>query len=339
MLNLGLIGCGSIAGTHVDNIVNHLKGAQVTEVFDVVREAAEALVSKYGLSAKVATSASQVIQAEDIDAVVVCSRNDTHFEPIMEAIKAHKPVFTEKPMTTSQKECQKIVDAEVQAGQRFVQVGFMRRYDPYYQQLKKTIDSGLIGAPLMGYCRHFATVPPTEYFTTENLIDDSFVHESDILHWLFNDEYKSVQVQFPRQNSTNQNEGMRDPQIVTVKMKQGAIVNVYLDMNSHYGYEIKCQVVGEKGIAQLPEINNLDLHADRKVYHEVDYDWSNRFTEAYQLELQDFIDQVAANKSPAGPTAWDGYIANVTVDRAIQSQKTEEPLTVELPQKPALYQK
>lgn len=337
MIRLGLIGCGSIAGTHVDNIVNHLKGAEITRVFDVVEEAATDLIKKYGLTVEIASSVKELIQAKDVDAILVCSRNDTHFEPIMEAIKERKPVFTEKPMTTDQEECQKIVAAEVDAGQRFVQVGFMRRYAPYYQELKKTIDSGLIGVPLMGYCRHFATVPPTKYFTTENLIDDSFVHESDILHWLFNDDYKSVQVQFPRQNTSNQNEGMRDPQIVTVKMQQGAIVNVYLDMNSHYGYEIKCQVVGEKGIAQLPEINNLDLHADRKVYHDVDYDWSNRFIKAYQLEIQDFIDQLEKGQEPAGPSAWDGYIANVTVAKAIQSQQTEEALAIDLPEKPELY--
>lgn len=338
MVKIGLIGCGAIAHTHVSNLVNHLKGAEITEVFDVVPQAAKDLIKEYQLNAHLSESVDALVNSNNVDVVMVCSRNDTHVAPILAAIQTHKYVFTEKPLATTADACKKIIAAEVAAGQRFVQVGFMRRYDPAYQELKATIDQGLIGAPLMGYCRHFMTVPPTNYFKTENTINDSFIHESDIIHWLFKDDYVSVQVQFPRPNSLNPAAELKDPQIVTVKMKQGAIVNVYLNQNSHYGYEVRCQVIGEKGIAQLPEVNRLDLHADRKIYHDVDYDWSNRFVEAYQRELQDFIDHANRQEALTGPTAWDGYIATVTADCAIQSQKNEAVVPIELPERPELYQ-
>lgn len=73
----------------------------------------------------------------------------------------------------------------------------MRRYDPAYQELKATIDQGLIGVPLMGYCRHFMTVPPTSYFKTENTINDSFIHESDIITGFLKMTMRQSKFNFP----------------------------------------------------------------------------------------------------------------------------------------------
>ncbi|MFT9050328.1 Gfo/Idh/MocA family protein [Liquorilactobacillus nagelii] len=338
MLKLGLVGCGAIAHTHTANIVNHLKGAQITQVYDVFSAAAKKIIRDYKLKAEIAPSIDDLVNSPDVDAILVCSRNDAHVEPILAAIKAHKPVFSEKPLATTLADCQKIVAAEVKEGQRFVQVGFMRRYDPFYQQLKETIDTGKIGQPLMGYCRHFTAEPATNYFETPNMINDAFIHEIDIIHWLFNDDYDSVQVQFARQNSLNKNENLTDPQIATVKMKHGAIVNTYLTQNAQYGYDVKCQVIGEKGIAELPDMPKLEMHQAGKIYHEIDHDWTYRFAEAYQLEMQDFIDHAQNNEDPAGPTAWDGLIAAVTADNAIKSQSSQQAIKIELPEQPQLYQ-
>ncbi|MEA5159075.1 Gfo/Idh/MocA family protein [Lactiplantibacillus plantarum] len=337
MLKLGLIGCGSIAHTHTDNIVNKLSGAKIVAVFDPVSEVADKLVADYQLDAKKAKSVEEVVEDPEVDAVLVCSRNDTHVAPILDAIKMGKPVFTEKPLATTAKDCKQIVDAEVAAGKRFVQVGFMRRFDPYYQQLKQVIDSGEIGAPILGYCRHFTAEPATSYFKTENMVNDAFIHEIDILHWLFNDDYQWVQIQYGRPNSLNPAKDLKDPQVATVKMKSGALVTVYLTQCATYGYDVKCQIIGEKGIAQLPDMPHPEMKLDGKLYNTISHDWTKRFAKAYEIELQDFINQVSAGNEPQGPTAWDGYIAAVTADDAIASQKTEKPVEIHLDEKPELY--
>lgn len=197
MVKIGLIGCEAIAHTHVSNLVNHLKGAEITEVFDVVPQAAKDLIKEYQLNAHLSESVDALVNSNNVDVVMVCSRNDTHVEPILAAIQAHKYVFTEKPLVTTAAACKKIIASEVAAGQLFVQVGFMRRYDPAYQELKATIDQGLIGVPLMGYCRHFMTVPPTSYFKTENTINDSFIHESDIITGFLKMTMRQSKFNFP----------------------------------------------------------------------------------------------------------------------------------------------
>lgn len=337
MLKLGLVGCGAIAHTHVENLKKVLKNASVTAVYDVSRDAEKQIIDQFDLKADIYDSIHDLVNSDNVDAVLVCSRNDTHTEPILESIKANKPVFTEKPMATNAEDCKKIIDAEIKAGHKLVQVGFMRRFDPSYVELKSTIDSGDIGTPLMGYNRHFTRTPATKYFETPNMINDAFIHEIDIVHWLFNDSYKSVQVQFARPNTLNPLKNLKDPEIATLKLNNGAIVNTYLTQNAEYGYDVMCQVIGEKGIAQLPDMPSLEIRKEGHISHHIDLDWTNRFTKAYQVELQTFIDEVSANKILSGPSSWDGYVAAVTADCAIQSQKTEQPVEIKLDKEPDMY--
>lgn len=337
MLKLGLVGCGSIAHTHVSNLKNVLRDGEVTAVYDVSTDAEKEIIDEFDLKATIYDSIHELVNSENVDAIMVCSRNDTHVEPVLEAINANKPVFVEKPLATTAEDCKKIIDAETKVGKKLVQVGFMRRFDPYYVELKDTIDSGEIGAPLMGYCRHFTCTPATQYFETPNMINDAFIHEIDIIHWLFNDQYESVQVQYGRPNGLNKLSKLKDPQVATLKLKNGALVNTYLTQNAEYGYDVMCQIMGEKGIAQLPDMPSLEIRKDGHISHSIDKDWTKRFVKAYQIELQTFIDEVSQNKTLTGPSTWDGYVAAVTADCAIQSQKDAQPVKISLDDEPDLY--
>ena len=78
-----------------------------------------------------------MIASDDIDAVVVTTLDPFHEQYVMAAIKAGKYVFCEKPLAPEADACKRIVEAEMATGKQLVQVGFMRRYDPGYGQLKK----------------------------------------------------------------------------------------------------------------------------------------------------------------------------------------------------------
>ena len=113
------------------------------------------------------------------------------------AIAAGKPVFCEKPLAVTAEGCKRIVDAEAAKGKRLVQVGFMRPYDQGYRALKNVITSGEIGEPLMLHCAH-RNPRVGENYTTNMAITDTLIHEIDVLRWLLDDDYVSVQVVFPR---------------------------------------------------------------------------------------------------------------------------------------------
>lgn len=107
-----------------------------------------------GAGARVAATGAALITASHVDAVLVASSGPTHAEHVLNAIAVGKPVFCEKPLATTAVDCLRIVEAETAYGSRLVQVGFMRRYDEGYRELKRLLDSGGIGAPLMVHCVH-----------------------------------------------------------------------------------------------------------------------------------------------------------------------------------------
>ncbi|WP_446924516.1 Gfo/Idh/MocA family protein, partial [Klebsiella pneumoniae] len=267
-----------------------------------------------------------------------CSRNDAHLSSVLKSIEAGKPVFVEKPLTTTAKDSYTIVEAEVKKNKRYVQVGFNRRYDPDFQQLRKMIDSGTIGKLLLANCRHYNSRPATSYYKTENVINDTLIHEIDILRYLFSDDYNSVEMRFTRPNSLNKAQDLREPQLALLEMKSGAIVIVELNVNCQYGYDIQCRLVGEEGILSLPDVATPELRKAGQISHTISDSWTDRFVEAYNREFQSFVNSVNSRKAPAEtPTAWDGYVASLAADAAIQSLKNGERVEILMTEKPAIY--
>ena len=102
-----------------------------------------------------------------------------HEQYVMAAIKAGKYVFCEKPLAPDAAACKRIVEAEIAGGKQLVQVGFMRRYDPGYRQLKAHIDSGKFGLPLALHCVHRNYDAPG--WKTPMSVENSMIHEIDVL--------------------------------------------------------------------------------------------------------------------------------------------------------------
>ena len=224
----------------------------------------------------------------------------------------------------------------MKAGRRLVQVGFMRPYDEGYLALKKVIDDGDIGAPLMLRCAHRNQSVGEDYITNM-AITNTLIHELDVLRWLLNDDYVSVQVRFPRSTS-HTHARLKDPQIVSFETKKGTLIDVEVFVNCQYGYDIQCEVVGETGIARLPEPSAVQMRKAANLSTAILTDWKDRFIKAYDVELQAFINDVQAGQLH-GPSAWDGYAASVAADACIKAQETSEPVEVTLPECPAFYKR
>lgn len=213
----------------------------------------------------------------------------------------------------------------------------MRRFDAGYRQLKESIDSGEIGQPLIVHAAH-RNPNVDDHYTTSMAITDTLIHEIDVLHWLINDDYKSVRVTFPRQTRYARKD-LRDPQLVTITTKSGIVIDAGTFVACQYGYDIRCSVVGEKGVIQLPELPAIQKRIDAKLSYQILTSWADRFTTAYDVELQNFIDSIAAGGAPQGPTAWDGYIAAVTADACVKAQTSGKEEPIAIPERPEFYTK
>lgn len=335
-LKLGVIGTGAIGQEHIRRCTKVLQGATVVAVSDINLEGVKAALARLGLQAEVYANGYDVVNSPDVDAVLVTSWDPTHEEFTLAAIAAGKPVFCEKPLAMTAEGCRRVVDAEMKFGKRLVQVGFMRPYDVGYRALKKVIAEGQIGEPLMLHCAHRNPTVPESY-TTDMAITSTLIHELDVLRWLTNDDYKTVQVVFPRVTSKS-HARLKDPQIVLFETQKGIRIDVEIFVNCAYGYDIQCEVVGEEGIARLPEPSAVQMRKGAQLSTSILTDWKDRFIDAYDVELQAFINDVSSG-SLTGPSAWDGYAASVAADACLKAQNSGAIEPVELPPRPAFYDK
>ena len=209
----------------------------------------------------------------------------------------------------------------------------MRRYDPAYRALKETVASGAIGAPLFVHCAHRNPSVPSNY-TSDMALNDTTVHDIDVVRWLLDEEVVATSVLTPRRNSRGGD--LRDPIFVLFKMASGALVDVEVSVNIAYGYDIRGEVVGETGVAALAESNPVVVKREGSFSGRVPADWRERFLRAFDIEFQEWLVAAAAGTA-TGPSAWDGYAATVVSDAALEAQRTGAWTTVSLQERPAFY--
>lgn len=187
-------------------------------------------------------------------------RDGVHAEVTSKAIAAGKPVFCEKPLTTTKADCAEIVRNEQAAGRNLVQVGFMRRYDPDYCKIKAILDSGELGKPLMAHC--ISRMPRIAAgFTNAMQVTNVLIHEIDQFRWLFGEELGRGQMLAAR-NTKFAADGLNDPQLALMWTESNILIDVECSVNSYYGYKIGMEIVCEKDTIRLPLDTNVNVLMD-----------------------------------------------------------------------------
>ena len=335
-VRVGVIGTGMIGQDHIRRITEVIPGGRVAAVTDVDLDRAGQVAA--GLpGARVHPTGQDLIADPGVDAVLVTSWGATHEEYVLAAISAGKRVFCEKPLAPTAAGALRIVEAEMAAGRRLVQVGFMRRYDAGYNALKDALDAGQVGAPLVMHCAHRNPSVPPYGFTTDMIISDSAVHEMDLVRWLFDEEIAATSVLRPRPTSKAA-QALQDPLIVLFEMVSGILVDVEVFVNAGYGYDIRAEVVGEAGTLALADAGGTTVSRQGQRSGRVPADWRERFGRAFDAEFTDWLRAVAAGTT-TGPGCWDGYAAAVVTDRCLHALSTGERVTVPVPERPDFYAK
>ncbi|MBS4198226.1 Gfo/Idh/MocA family oxidoreductase [Bacillus sp. FJAT-49732] len=141
-LKIGVIGAGSISEAHLGAYVNNNK-VELYAICDLNEQRAKEKAEKYGAK-KVYVDYNDLMNDPEVDAVSICTWNNTHAEIATAAVNSGKHVLVEKPMTTNVEKALKLEEAVKNSGKK-LQVGFVRRYASNTQVLKKFIDNDDLG--------------------------------------------------------------------------------------------------------------------------------------------------------------------------------------------------
>ena len=330
-LRVAVLGVGMMGADHVARLHSRISGAQVVVVSDAFTEKAEQVAAEVP-GCRVVADQLAAIADPDVDAVVIASPGQFHEAQVLACIERGIPVLCEKPLTMDAESSLAVVRAEdeyaARTGRRLVQVGFMRRFDPEYAQLRALIASGQLGEPLVVHCAHRnAAVPP--HFTSEMMISDSVVHEVDVARFLLDEEIAAITVIRPKA-TRHAVAGQSDPLLVLFEMASGRIVDVECFVSTGVAYEVRTEVVGEDGSAMI----GLDAGLVRQSTgpdgavrgHRMAPDFRERFGRAYDIQVQRWVD-AARRGTIDGPGVWDGYAASAVCTAGVAAlrsgQRTE----------------
>ena len=332
-VRIGLIGAGSMGRAHVDRITQELAGGTIVAVADVNPDNARAVAEPLG--ATVYATGAELIADPNVDAVLIATTGSAHAPDVILAVRAGKYVLCEKPLATTAADALAILEAEQQANKKLVTVGFMRRFDAGYGQMRDALLSGEHGYATLVHCRHRNPTVP-EGYTTRNMIDDTAIHEIDTCRYLLGEEITRVRIDVPRATSHRFTQ-LQDPLVMVAYTESGIRIDDEVNVNIGFGYAIECELVMESGTIRLGDQEQTIVRDAGGERHPICRSHIDRFHAAFNAEVQQWIRAVERNEH-TGSSAWDGYAAGVVVDAAIASLEADgAEMPVVLVVKPSLY--
>lgn len=324
---IGVIGAGIMGSAHARLFSQNIRDAALVAVADQNIDAANAAAGPQGRSYQ---SGFDLIADPAVEAVLIASPDQTHFDLVTACLDAGKPVLCEKPLAMTADEALELATREAAMGQTLIHVGFMRRFDPAYRALKDQLLSGAIGQPRIVHNIHRNTAAP-DWFTAHMALTNSAVHEFDICRWLLDTDYTDGRLTIaPAMGDA----AAGDPMLITCETRRGTIVSTEVFMNAHYGYHVHCEIAGSLGNATMAHPDLIRLRRDFAERAAFPENWVPRFADAYRLQNQAWVDGLTCRIPHEAATAWDGFAATFIAEALVKSASTRDNADLRLPAKP-----
>jgi myo-inositol 2-dehydrogenase / D-chiro-inositol 1-dehydrogenase len=329
-IRIGLIGAGVMGADHARLFSEEVPGASLQVICDADTARAKS-VAEATAAHSIATDPLAVINSSEVDAVVIAAPDQFHASLTLACVAAGKPVLCEKPLSQDMRECLAILAAEEERGVRLVQVGFMRRFDPSYTEIKAILTRGDLGKALMFHCFH-RNVSPAYDFRPEMAICNSAPHEFDVARWMLASDFKAITVFRPP------SWGETAPVFMVLETDAGQLVNIEVNISATYGYDVRGELVGEKGTAFLRAPVNADINLGLKHINTYPTDWRPRFVDAYRRQNMAWVKTINTGKPNLGANAWDGYCSTVVAAAGVEALTSGKTALIEHIPKPKFYE-
>ncbi len=328
MLDIGLLGAGRIGGIHGGNAAAH-PAARLSAVADADEGAARKLAVATG--ARVADIDS-IMGDPEIGAVLICTPTPTHADLIERAVKAGKAVFCEKPVSLDAARIETCLTV-VREAKGTLMIGFNRRFDPSFADVKRRIDAGEAGnVELVTILSRDPAPPPVSYVKgSGGLFRDMMIHDLDMARFLLGEEPIEVHaVGACLVDPEIGKAGDVDTAAVLLKTASGRIAQISNSRRASYGYDQRIEVHGSRGMIAAGNRHATTVTRATGDGYATDPAlpfFLERYAEAYRRELDAFVSAVAAGKAPS-PSGEDGLKAQRLADAATEAATSGKPVHV-----------
>ena len=301
MVKVGIIGAGRIGRVHINSITTRVPNAKIKTVADPFLSEETADWAKSMGVEKTTKDYKEIINDPEIDAVLICSSTDTHSPISIEAIKAGKHVFCEKPIDHDVEKIMEVIKALEGTNIKY-QVGFNRRFDHNFQSLQEAVAQGKVGTPQIIKITSRDPEPPSiDYVKVSGgIFLDMTIHDFDMVRFLAGCDAQEVYVQSANLVDPAIGEaGDVDTAVITLKMENGAIAVIDNCRKAVYGYDQRAEVFGSEGMAAISNASqsNVVISNTQGVTGEKPmFFFLERYLDAYGKEIAAFIDAIENDK-------------------------------------------
>ncbi len=321
-LRVAVIGLGGMGRFHLDIFRSLAPWVQVSAIADSYRP----FVDQSTTLAPAATTFDdpiECVQSGEFDAALVATADATHYDIVRGCVDRRIPVLCEKPLTTSPQRSLDLVRAEQEYGNKLIQVGFMRRKDAGYRQMKRTLASGAAGTPMLVQHRNHNPSCALDFDVTQ-LISSSASHDIDLFRWFTEEDVAEVSCAVKHSQ-----DGEAVTVLLSLRSPSGILGVSEIGRGPGLQYDIGCDIVASAGSISL----GVPSHLTRAIGGAgagmfLPDSWIERFDGAYRAQNVDWALSLARN-TLTGPTAYDGYANNAVVDAALRALATRQTTPVD----------
>ncbi len=330
MIRIAQFGAGRIGQVHGPNLAASAR-FELVGVSDPVGAAAAALAGQLGCAV---LSPEEIFGDDSIAAVLIASSTATHAELIEAAVRSGKAAFCEKPIhldSSRARACLEVV--EENAGR--LAMGFNRRFDLNFAELKSKLDAGQIGSTeMISLTSHDNEPPWPEYVKVSGgLFRDMMIHDFDIARWLLGEEPVEVYARGSVLVDPAIGEaGDVDSAMVIMRTASGKLCHINCSRRNASGYDQRVEVHGSDGKLKMENVlsNTVLVEGARGTQFDPPPNFFvERYADSYRMELEEFAAGIEAGELRS-PTGRDGLNALLLADAATISNQEGRPVSVQL---------
>ncbi len=330
-LKVGIIGAGRIGSLHAKSICYNVPTAKVVGITDVFAENAKKVADELGIE-KVYADYKEMLADPEVEAVLVCSSTDTHADIAIAAAKAGQHIFCEKPVDLTPSKVEAVIAAVKEAGVK-LQVGFNRRFDHNFANIRSMVNDGKIGDVHIVKITSRDPEPPSAQYAAVSggMFIDMTIHDFDMACFMAGSEVTEVYANATCLVDPAIGEaGDVDTAIISLKCATGAIGVIDNSRRAAYGYDQRVEVFGSKGAAMASNdtpTNVVYMGADGVVADKPLYFFLERYMQSFRDEMLQFVDAVLEDK-PVPATGVDGLNAILIALAAKKSVAEGRPVLI-----------